>query len=404
MKSKIDKSILLLGGSSYLIPLIRVCKKYGIKVYTADYLPDNIAHKYSDGYFNVSVVDKEAVLALAKYLNVDGINAFATDAGVISMAYVAEKLNLPCAGSYSAIDILQTKPKFREFLKSNGFNTPKFKGYKSITCAINEIQDFNFPIMVKPSDSAGSKGIRKVSSINEFQDACQFALKYSIKKEFIVEEFIEKIGCSSDTDCFSVDGKLKYFTTNSQYFDSSSPGEYAPCAYIYPSLYPEEVNVELKSELQRLILLLGLKTSVYNVETRIGTDGRVYIMEFTPRGGGNRLSEMVRYAYGVDFIEATVLHSVGEDFNLSRMTPNKTLWTEIILHSPKSGVFEGIEIDEKISNFIIELDLLVKTGEEVEAFSSANKMVGTAILNITDINLFQYVRHNIHKLVQVRVK
>jgi len=385
------------------LPVISTCKSLGIKVYTADYLPNNIAHKYSDGYFNVSVVDKEAVLNLAKKLNVDGINAFATDAGVTTMAYVAEKLNLPCVGSYSSVDILQDKTKFRAFLHENNFNAPFSKGYSAYEVARKEFSIFKLPIMIKPADSAGSKGVTKLEDLNDLKTACEFALKYSIKKEFIIEEYIEKAGCSSDTDCFSIDGSLNYFTTNSQYFDATSPGEYAPCAYVYPSLWPQSAKDELFKELQRLITLLDLNTSVYNIESRIGTDGKLYIMEVSPRGGGNRLSEMVKYAYGVDFIKATVLNSIGEPVELGKMASANSLWVEIILHSSVAGYFEELVIDDKIKSSIVEIELLVQKGDKVEAFSSANKMVGTAILNIVDESIFQYVRDNIHDLVKVRV-
>ena len=116
------KKVLLLGGSKYIIPVIEACHKLGYKAITCDYLPDNIAHKYSDEYYNVSIIDKDAVLELAKELEVDGILSFACDPGVETMAYVCEKLGLPCVGSYKSVLTLQDKTLFRQFLKDNGFN------------------------------------------------------------------------------------------------------------------------------------------------------------------------------------------------------------------------------------------------------------------------------------------
>lgn len=85
------KKIMLLGGARYALPVIEAAHKLGIYVITCDYLPDNIAHKYSDEYANVSIIDKEAVLAKAKELEIDGILSFACDPGVSTAAYVAEK-------------------------------------------------------------------------------------------------------------------------------------------------------------------------------------------------------------------------------------------------------------------------------------------------------------------------
>ena len=80
------KKLLLLGGSRYLLPVIEVAHKLGLYVITCDYLPDNIAHKYSDEYINVSIIDKEKVLETAKANKIDGIMSFATDPGVTTAA------------------------------------------------------------------------------------------------------------------------------------------------------------------------------------------------------------------------------------------------------------------------------------------------------------------------------
>ena len=124
----VKKKLMLLGGLRYLLPVIEEAHKLGVYVITADYLPDNIAHKYSDEYCNVSIIDKEAVLRVAQELKIDGILSHAVDPGVVSAAYVAEKMGLPFQCSYEAACILQDKSKFRAFLSENGFNCPKAKG------------------------------------------------------------------------------------------------------------------------------------------------------------------------------------------------------------------------------------------------------------------------------------
>ena len=98
-----QKKIMLLGGLRYLLPVIKAAHKNGYYVITVDYIPDNIAHKYSDEYYNISILDKEAVLSLTKELDIDGIMSFAVDPGVVTAAYVAEKMGLPFQGSYEAV-------------------------------------------------------------------------------------------------------------------------------------------------------------------------------------------------------------------------------------------------------------------------------------------------------------
>lgn len=371
---------MLLGGIRYLLPVIEAAHKMGYYVITADYIPGNIAHKYSDEYVNVSIIDKEAVLKVAQEKQIDGIMSFGVDPGVVSAAYVQEKMGLPSFGPFESVEILQNKDKFRAYLAANGFNVPKAKGFSSVDEALMDTSWFQYPVIVKPTDSAGSKGVTRVDRDDQLKGALEYAMQHSISGHVIVEEFIEKLGCSSDTDCMSIDGKLFFVSFNAQRFDSSAANPYTPAAYTWPSTFTEEQEDYLTKEIQRLITLLGLKTAVYNIETRIGTDGKPYIMELTPRGGGNRLCEMLRYATGVDLISAITRAVVGDSVGEVRQKPYQGHWAEVILHSNQSGRFDHLEISSELDADVIEEDLWVKTGEEVSVFRGANDAIGTLVL------------------------
>ena len=109
------KKLLMLGGSLYQTFAIKEAKRLGYYVITADYLPSNPGHKYSDEYHNISTTDKEAVLKLAKKLEVDGVVAYASDPAAPSAAYVCEKMGLPTS-PYKSVEILSNKDLFRQFL------------------------------------------------------------------------------------------------------------------------------------------------------------------------------------------------------------------------------------------------------------------------------------------------
>lgn len=375
------KKLMLLGGARYALPVIEAAHKLGIYVITCDYLPNNIAHKYSDEYVNVSIIDKESVLEKARELEIDGILSFACDPGVVTAAYVAEKMGLPGQPSKS-VDILQNKALFRQFLTDNGFNVPKAKGYDSVDEAFADKDLYRWPVIVKPVDSAGSKGVTKVESPDKLKAAAQFAIRFSKTDSFIVEEFIQQKGYSSDTDSFSIDGKLVFVSFSNQHFDVKANNPYTPSAFSWPSTMPNEIQAELRNELQRLVTLLDLKTSVYNIETRMGTDGKPYIMEVSPRGGGNRLSEMLRYACGTDLIINSVRSAVGLPVEgIDRDPVYNGFWAIIILHSDSNGKFVKLDIDESVKSFVVEEDLWVNQGDEVYEFTGANKTIGTLVIN-----------------------
>lgn len=390
-----QKRLMLLGGIRYLLPVIEAAHKQGYYVITADYIPDNIAHRYSDEYVNVSIVDKEAVLQAAREKRIDGIMSFGVDPGVVSASYVQNQMGLPSFGPFESVEILQNKDCFRAFLDQNGFNVPKAKGYSKAEDALSDAEIWEYPVIVKPTDAAGSKGVTRVDKPEELENAVQYAFDKSISGHIIIEDFIEKAGCSSDTDSMSVDGKLVFVSFCSQRFDATASNPFTPAAYSWPSTFTEEQEAYLTSEIQRLITLLGLKTVVYNIETRIGTNGKPYIMEMTPRGGGNRLCEMLRYATGVDMITAITRAVVGDSIMVPiEQKPYNGHWAEIILHADKDGLFDHLEISKDLHADVVEEDLWVKKGDSVKAFRGANDAIGTLVLRFhTAEDLEQAIAH-----------
>ena len=398
-----QKKIMLLGGIHYLLPVIKAAHEQGYYVITADYLPDNVAHKYSDEYVNVSIVDKEAVLKVAQEKQIDGIISFGVDPGVVAAAYVQENMGLPSMGPYESVEILQNKHKFRAFLQEHGFNCPKSKGYSSIEDALNDTDWLTWPMIVKPTDSAGSKGVTRVDRIEDYKAAVEEAFAKSIKGIIIVEQFIELEGYQSGSDSFSVDGKMVFTTFDDQHFDKSAANPYTPSAHTWPSTMPSDVQDYLRSEIQRLVTLLGMKTTMYNIEARVGKDGMPYIMELSPRAGGNCLAELLVPATGVDMITAQVRAAVGDDFHIETK-PYRGYWADIILHAPKAGIFESVEIVESHKANVAELKLWKKKGDEVWSFKAANDSIGVLFAHFDTREEMEYAITHQYEWLEVKVK
>lgn len=398
------KKILLLGGLRYLLPVIEAAHKQGYYVITADYLPNNIAHKYSDEYINVSITDKEAVLKEAIKHQIDGVISFAVDPGVVTAAYVQDKMNLPKFGPYESVEILQNKDKFRNFLKVNGFKVPNAKAYDSVESVLDDEINIKYPVIVKPTDSAGSKGVQRVDSKNELKTAAENAFENALKGKIIIEDFIEQEGCTSDSDCFSVNGEMKIFTFSAQRFDRNASNPYTPSAYSWPATYTKEQVKELESELQRLISLLKMETTVYNIETRVGKDGIPYIMEVSPRGGGNRLSEMIRFSTGTDLITAAVRAAVGDKVDLEP-APLNGHWAEVILHADTDGQFVELKMEDSFKEkYVEQIDLWVSPGEEIKAFNGANNAIGTLVLKFDSNEDLEKIMSDQNAYFKVEVK
>lgn len=344
---------------------------------------ENFAHAYSDGYINASIVDNEAVLAAARECNADGIMSFAADPGVVAASYAAEKLGLPFQGSYEAVSILQDKERYRAFLRDNGFNCPELHIYRSADEAATDADAITYPVIAKPVDSAGSKGCSRVDGPEGLKAAVEHALEFSRDGRCIVEQFLEKEGDSSDADGFVSGGKFSCVSFTSQLFDPAVPNPYTPAAYTMPASMPSWAQAELVSELQRLADLLGLRDGVFNIETRVATDGRAYIMESSPRGGGNRLCEMLKHATAgkTDLVLAAVKAALGEPVGELSMPEYDGFWYQQMLHSDHDGAFAGIEYVPGFEDaHVAEEQLWVKTGDKVEAFTAANHAFGSVFI------------------------
>ena len=372
------KKLMILGGSRYAIPIIDVAKKLGLYTITADYLPDNIAHKYSDQYANVSIIDKEKTLEVARENQIDGIMSFACDPGVATAAYIAEKMGLPFQGSYKSTEILQDKGLFRQFLIDNGFNCPHAKRYEDRDEPFQDIDYYTWPVIVKPTDSAGSKGVTRVDKPEDLAVAIDTALDGAHNGAFIIEDFLTFEGYHSSTDPFTVDGQLKFATYSDQLFDSEADNPYTPAYIIWPSTMKQEHQDTLTAEIQRLMTLLDMKTGIYNIESCVA-NGKPYIMEVSPRGGGCKIAELQRMAYGVDLIEAEVRKAVGLPIDEIQQTECDGCWCEMVVHARpgQSGILKKVTVDSEIKEkYLKVVDLSAKEGDYVQPFTGANMALG----------------------------
>lgn len=401
------KKLLLLGGSRYLLPVIETAHKLNIYTITCDYLPDNIAHKYSDEYCNVSIVDKKAVLDAAKKLKIDGVMSFACDPGVVTAAYIAEKMGLPFQGSYESTAILQDKGLFREFLTNNNFNVPHARSYQDKKEPFNDLDFFTWPVIVKPVDSAGSKGINRVDSPDFLEEAIKKAVDESRSGRFLIEDFLTFDGYHSSTDFFTVNGRLEFASYSDQLFDDEADNPYTPAKIIWPSSMKGRHQQTLTDEIQRLMTLLHMKTGIYNIETCVGSDGRPYIMEVSPRGGGCKIAELQKLAFGVDLIEEDIRKAVGFPVHEINQNSCDGHWCELVVHARpgQSGILKEVVIDKSIKNkYVKVIDMTAKPGDIVKPFTGANMSLGDIFLKFENREELDNIMDRVNEWLRIEVE
>lgn len=381
------KKILLLGGSRQQIVAIETAKRLGYYTVLCDYLSDNPGQNYADKFYLESTTDKEAILKIAEKEKIDGIVAYASDPAAPTAAYVAEKLGLP-TNPYESVNILCNKDMFREFLENNGFFTPKAKGYSDIEEAKADLEKklFQLPVLVKPVDSSGSKGVKRIDNLENFEEIVKIALGFSKAKRFIIEEYVEKFGYQIAGDGFVVGGKLKFRCFGNDHFDSTGINPYVPISASFPYNMPKRVHDKIHNEIQKLLTLLNMSMGAYNFDIRIDKNENVYLMEIGPRNGGNFIPQVTKYITGVDMIEYTIRATMGENCEDIELKEPVGYYSYYALHSSKSGILKEIIITEKVEREnILEKHLNYKIGERIPAFTGANGCLGIFIMKFSSM-------------------
>ncbi len=394
----------MLGGAMQQIPVIRQAKEMGLYVITCDYLPENPGHALADEYHNVSTTDLEGVLKLAERLKIDGIIAYASDPAAPTAAYVAEKLGLP-GNPYQSVKLCTEKDLFRAFLKEHGFNCPVARGYRTYEEAAADIGRFRFPVMVKPVDSSGSKGVVKIHGPEELKAAVEEALGYSRGKRFIVEEFIVKKGYQVSGDGFSVDGKLVFTSYgNELYSGAGGTREYVALGEFWPSLLTPEQKAKVDDELQRLITALGMRTCAYNIEVILDEHDVPYVLELGPRNGGSYIPQLIQYATGVDLVKYTILGALGEDCSGLKMAETKGVWSNYMIMSRRAGAFRGIRFEENFErNNLLDVYCTYRPGDEVRPYRNTTDSMGTILFRADSVEEMEKITSDMDAVYQVMV-
>lgn len=399
------RKILMLGGSAQQVPAIQVAKDMGYYTVLIDYLPDNPGQFVADKWYQESTTDIEAVYRIAKEEGVSGILPYASDPAALPSAIVAEKLGLPTNPSKS-VEILGVKHKFREFLSKNGFACPAtftFSPTDAPEDIIARSSSLNFPIVIKPTDSSGSKGVSFLDSTDEIEEAVRHANEYSrnkilIAEEFIVRGFPDVIG----GDIFVENGKVILFGDMACLRDDGGKS-LIPIGEKKPNGLNSNQIRNLRAELQRLVTLLDIKGGELNIEVLIDKDDNIHFLEVGPRAGGNMIPIQLSDAFGIDLIRANVAAAMGEETNFTVAEPKECFMT-FVLHSHFDGIFTKVEYDDKILPYIYRTVIYKKEGELVQSFDGAGKALGIVFMKFPTVKDMNSAEKHIDELIKVILK
>lgn len=295
-------------GASYLqLPLVLKAKEMALETYCFAWNEGAVCKDFVDYYYPISVIEKEQILEVCISANIDGVISIASDVSVPTVNYIAEKMGI--IGNRSK-DSSGFTNKFimRELFKMNKVSSPK---YFKITkeSQLKNLVNLTFPLIVKPVDRSGSRGVQKVNSKSELETAIKRAQKESFINECIVEQYIE--GVEVSVESISWNGKHYILAITDK--ETTSDPYFVELAHHQPSILDIDTQNKIKIETKKALAAINFKYGASHSEFRITEAKDVYAIEVGARMGGDFIgSDLVYLSTGYDFLKGTIQVALGQ--------------------------------------------------------------------------------------------
>ena len=294
-------------GASYLQqPLVEKAKEMGVESICFAWKDGAVCKDICDHFYPVSTVDKEEILRICRDIKIDGITTIASDVAVLTVNYVAEQMGLvgnPDKYSETATN----KFLMRECFMDNNVPSPKFCLTKG--AIPGTIKTFRYPIIVKPTDRSGSRGVEKVDAPEELQAAIERACKESFQKKAIIEEFVE--GREISVESISFKGR-HYILQITDKVTTEAPF-FVELEHHQPSSLSEDIKNRAKEIVLNALNALHIQYGASHAELKITKEGDIRVIEIGARMGGDFIgSDLVKLSTGYDFLKGVIEVALGE--------------------------------------------------------------------------------------------
>jgi biotin carboxylase len=374
MSSLAGKTILVLAASLYQLDAIRTAKRLGMRVVTTDSIPSNPGHALADRAYAVDTTDVEGVIEIAKAERIDGVIAPCTDVAVFTAARVAEELGLPGVASEAA-RIVTSKTEFRKFLAGHEMRVPRFVIVEANEQPPAGLFECGQRWIIKPERASGSKGIFILDSADDLAKRMPESRMHSPTGRLVIEQFI-------DGHQGTIEGVLRGGSVALSFIldRQTAPSPYvSTIGHYVPSVIDAPSQAKVVSMVEEAWRKLGVNECIFDCDFVLG-DGQVYLIEMTPRLGGNSISQLLRVCAGVDLVELAVRSAMGDLADLPTDLPVKAA-AVVLFGVWQSGrlSYEMSDIERcRVEPWLHSIQMDVEPGAVVEPFINGRHRLGEA--------------------------
>ena len=376
------KKIAIIGASELQNPLIEKAKEMGLETHVFAWECGDIGERTADFFYPISIIEKEQILEKCREIQVDAVTTIASDLGNVVANYVARELGLSSNSEYCTLSSTN-KYEMRKAFQKNLISVPDYYEISDID-SLDNLKTISFPVIVKPTDRSGSRGITKVGKFDDLQAAIEEAINYSFENKAIVEEFIE--GNEYSMECISYDGKHTMLAVTKKY--TTGAPHFIEMGHMEPSDLDEETIEKAKEEIFKALNALDVKIGASHSEFIIDANTNVKIIEIGSRMGGDCIgSDLVRLSTGYDFTKMVIQTALGEKPDLTR---NEKASNAAIKYIFTEKDFEKLETIKKTNPDILVKQSNIEINQEKEIVDSSSRY-GFFIIKNDDKSIIQNI-------------
>ncbi|WPR77833.1 ATP-grasp domain-containing protein [Algoriphagus sp. NG3] len=370
------QTAIVLGGTAPHIALLENLKDRGYYTVLIDYYENPFAKQIADQHLQESTLDKEKVLQIAIELEAKLVISTSIDQANITACYVSEKLGLSLPYSYETSLKVTDKGTMKGIMKRYGIPTSK---HVLVGCYSDfENSDLSFPIVVKPADATGSKGVRKASNIQQVKKYLQEAIVISRSKKAVIEEY--NLGVEVQADFFIQKGIPHLIMLREKNrLVLKEDAVLQSIGSTIPVHLSQEAIVKIKHVADQLTSVFNLDTTSLFVQLNVnGND--IKVIEFACRIGGGLSYKMIKLITGFDILDATIDSFLGNPVVINSLPPDFFYATRLIYtFGGMLGRIQGHE--QLVSDGVIEeFFVLKKKNAEIGTDLSSQNRVGAFIV------------------------
>ena len=298
------KKIAIIGASYLQLPLVKKAREMNIETHCFAWEDGAVCKDLCHYFYPISILEKEKILEICQQVKVNGITSIASDAAVPTISYIAEKLGLISNNYYDALSATNKYEMRQRFIRNN-VSCPRFVVAESDY----SVEGLRFPLIVKPTDRSGSRGVMKIEALSELKEAVKRAQDESFTQQAIIEEYISGVEVSVESISWQGDHYILSIT------DKVTTGEpyFVELEHHQPSMLSDDIQERIKKETLKALSALNIKYGASHSEFKIKEDGQVYAIEVGARMGGDFIgSDLVKLSTGYDFLKSVIEVSLGK--------------------------------------------------------------------------------------------